>query len=108
MFLRFAGPVITLIGGVLGAYGTLLMCRPYHPFGTWGVVRHLLWICGRLLVGDDTQPRDKRSVTPNGFSTINPEKRDRTVAGVYVLVFSFIVQTIGAVLILVDLVVHPT
>jgi hypothetical protein len=51
MFLRFAGPVITLIGGVLGAYGTLLMCRPYHPFGTWGVVRHLLWICSRLLVG---------------------------------------------------------
>ena len=47
MLLRFAGPVITLIGGVLGAYGTLLMCRPYHPFGTWGVVRHLLWICGR-------------------------------------------------------------
>ena len=44
MFLHFAGPVITLIGGALGAYGTLLMCRPYHPFGTWGVVRHLLWI----------------------------------------------------------------
>jgi hypothetical protein len=107
MFLRFAGPVVTLIGGVLGAYGTLLMCRPYHPFGTWGVVRHLLWICGRLLVGD-TQAARQAIRDANGFSTINPEKRDRTVAGVYVLVFSFIVQTIGAVLILIDLVVHPT
>ncbi len=105
MFLRFAGPVITLIGVVLGAYGTLLMCRPYHPFGTWGVVRHLLWICGRLLVGDTTATRQAIR-DADAFSTINAENRDRTVAGVYVLVFSFIVQTIGAVLILVDLVVH--
>jgi len=40
------------------------------------------------------------------FSTINPENRYRTVAGVYLLVFSFVVQTIGAVLILVDMIVR--
>ncbi len=107
MLLRFAGPVITLIGGVLGAYGTLLMCRPYHPFGTWGVVRHLLWICGRLLVGDTATMRQAIR-DADAFSTINAENRDRTVVGVYVLVFSFIVQTIGAVLIVADLVVHPS
>jgi hypothetical protein len=106
MLLRFSGPIISLIGVVLGAYGTLLMCRPYHPFGTWDVVRHLLWICSRLLVGD-TQTARHAIRDANEFSTINPENRYRTVAGVYVLVFSFIVQTIGAVLILVDLVVHP-
>ena len=44
----------------------------------------------------------------DAFSTINAENRDRTVAGVYVLVFSFIVQTIGAVLILADLILHPS
>lgn len=107
MFLRFAGPIITLIGGMLGAYGTLLMCRPYHPFGTWGVVRHLLWVCGRLLVGDAGATRQAIR-DADAFSTINTENRDRTVAGVYVLVFSFIVQTIGAVLMIVDLVVHPS
>src|SRR5271166_2709510 len=106
MFLHFAGPVITLIGGVLGAYGTLLMCRPYHPFGTWGVVQHLLWIAGKVVTGN-TQAAREAIRDANDFSTINPENRDRTVAGVYVLVFSFIVQTIGAALILVDLVVHP-
>jgi len=106
MILPFAGPVITLIGGVLGAYGTLLMCRPYHPFGTWGVVRHLLWICGRVLAADTAATRQAIR-DADAFSTINAENRDRTVAGVYVLVFSFIVQTIGAVLILIDLVAHP-
>jgi len=40
------------------------------------------------------------------FSNINPENRYRTVAGVYLLVFSFVVQTIGAVLILVDMMVR--
>ena len=105
MFLRYSGPVITLVGVVLGAYGTLLMCRPYHPFGTWGVVRHLLWICGRVLAGDTARARQAIR-DANDFSTINPENRDRTVAGVYVLVFSFLVQTVGAVLILVDLMVH--
>ena len=107
MLLHFSGPVIALVGVVLGAYGTLLMCRPYHPFTTWGVVQHLLWIAGRVLTGN-TQAAREAIRDANDFSTINPEKRDRTVAGVYVLVFSFIVQTIGAVLILVDLVVHPT
>ena len=63
--------------------------------------------CGRVLIGD-TQAARQAIRDANDFSTINPEKRDRTVAGVYVLVFSFIVQTIGAVLILIDLVVHPT
>jgi len=106
MILRFAGPVITLIGGVLGAYGTLLMCRPYHPFGTWGVVRHLLWICGRVLAGDATATQQAIR-DADAFSSVNAENRDRTVAGVYVLVFSFVVQTVGAVLILVDLLVHP-
>ena len=105
MFLHFAGPVVTLVGGVLGAYGTLLMCRPYHPFGTWGVVRHLLWICGRVLAGDTAATRQAIH-DADKFSTINPENRDRTVAGVYVLVFSFLVQTGGAVLIIVDLMVH--
>ena len=107
MFLHLSGPLISLVGVVLGAYGTLLMCRPYHPFTTWGVVQHLLWIASKVLTGDVKAAR--RAIRDaNDFSTINPEKRDRTVAGVYVLVFSFIVQTIGAVLIVADLVVHPT
>jgi hypothetical protein len=105
MFLHFSGPIITLVGVVLGAYGTLLMCRPYHPFTTWGVVRHLVWIAGRVLAGD-TQAAKQAIRDANEFSTINPENRDRTVAGVYVLVFSFIVQTVGALLILVDMVVY--
>jgi len=42
MLLHWSGPIITLLGVVLGAYATLLMCREYHPFGTLAVIRHLL------------------------------------------------------------------
>ncbi len=69
-------------------------------------IRHLLWIAGKVLIGKTEAVREAIR-DANEFSTSNPEKRDRTVAGVYALVFSFIVQTIGAVLILVDLLVHP-
>jgi len=105
MVLHYSGPLITLLGVALGAWGTLLMCRPYHPFSTWGIVQHLLWILGRLVVGKMEEARQAvRSAEK--FSTINPENRYRTVAGVYLLVFSFVVQTVGAVLILVDMIAH--
>ena len=105
MLLHYSGPLVTLLGVVLGAWGTLLMCRPYHPFSTWAVVRRLLWICGRLLTGHVKEARQAIRDAEQ-FSNINPENRYRTVAGVYLLVFSFVVQTIGAVLILVDMIVR--
>jgi hypothetical protein len=71
------------------------------------VVQHLLWIAGKVLTGNAQAAREAIR-DANEFSTINPENRYRTVAGVYVLVFSFIVQTIGAVLIIADLMVHPS
>lgn len=107
MFLHLSGPIISLAGVVLGAYGTLLMCRPYHPFTTWRVVQHLLWIAGKVLTGDTQAARDAIR-DASEFATVNQENRDRTLVGVYFLVLSFIVQTIGAVLMLADLLVHPT
>ena len=41
MWLHFSGPVLTLVGVLLGIWGTLLMCRVYHPFSTWQVIPHL-------------------------------------------------------------------
>jgi len=105
MLLHYSGPVITLLGVILGAWGTLLMCRPYHPFSTWGIVKHLSWIAKQVLAGKLQDARDAIREA-EAFSTINPENRYRTVAGVYLLVFSFAVQTIGAALILVDMIVH--
>jgi len=100
--LHWSGPVITLLGVVLGAYGTLLMCREYHPFGTWGVFRHLCWIGGKLATGRTAEVRSALK-SASEFGRINPANQNRTLAGVYVLTFSFLVQTVGAVLILLDM-----
>jgi hypothetical protein len=100
--LHWSGPVITLLGVVLGAYATLLMCREYHAFGTWDIIRHLFWIAGKLATG---RTEDARNALKDAseFARINAANQYRTLAGVYVLVFSFLVQTVGAILILVDL-----
>lgn len=102
MLLHWSGPVITLLGVILGAYATLLMCREYHPFGTLAVIRHLLWIMRKLAVGKTLDVRAALKAATD-FARINPANRYRTLAGVYLLVFSFFVQTLGAVLILLDL-----
>jgi len=100
--LHWAGPIVTLLGVVIGAYATLLMCREYHPFTNGGMIRHLLWLAGRVMAGKAEEVRSALE-TASAFAESNPVNKTRTLAGVYVLVFSFFVQTLGAVLILVDM-----
>ncbi len=66
------------------------------------MIRHLLWI-GLKLAAGKTQEVRAALQTATDFARINPANRYRTLAGVYLLVFSFFVQTLGAVLILLDL-----
>jgi len=106
LILHFSGPILTLIGVVLAMWGTLLMCRPYHPFSTWKVIGHVFHVVSLLLRGN---PGGAQQTIANAsdFSKINDENRRLTLAGVYVLVFSFLIQSIGAALICLDLVAHP-
>jgi len=106
LVLHFSGPVLTLVGVVLGMWGTLLMCRPYHPFSTWKVVGHVFHVVSLLLRGNTTAAQ-QTIANASDFSKVNDENRRLTLAGVYVLVFSFLIQTIGAVLICIDLIAHP-
>jgi hypothetical protein len=99
--LTLAGPLITLLGVIAGAWGTLLMCRPYHPFGTWKVLIHLFSVAGMVVRGKFSEASDAIRGASD-FSSINPENRFRTLEGVYVLVFSFLLQTVGALLICAD------
>ena len=64
----------------------------------------VLWltISGR---GDEAR-RSLRNASD--FAKVNEESGVRTLAGVYVLVFSFFVQMIGAALIVIDILVHRT
>jgi hypothetical protein len=104
MFLTLSGPIITLVGVWLGLWGTLLMCRVFHPLGNlvlWEIFVVLwLYITGR---GNKARQSLKNASV---YETVNIANDFRTLGGVYVLVFSFFVQVIGATLIIVDLMVH--
>jgi hypothetical protein len=105
MILTFSGPVLTLIGVMLGVWGTLLMCRAYHPFKTWQVIRHIIATMMLYGRGRGRAAREEMSDASN-FAKLNEENRYRTLEGVYVLVFSFFVQMLGAALVIADLLVH--
>lgn len=107
MLLRLSGPVIGLLGVLLGAWGTLLMCRVYHPFTTWRVLLHLFSVAFRYIVGDRKGARQELK-DASEFAAVNQENKYRTLEGVYLLAFSFLVQTVGAALVIVDLLVHRT
>ena len=100
--LHWSGPVITLLGVVVGAYATLLMCREYHPFTNRGMIRHLFWMAGQLILGKREEVRSAL-LTASAFAHENAANKTRTLAGVYVLVFSFFIQTLGALLIVIDI-----
>lgn len=106
MWLHFSGPALTLVGVLLGIWGTLLMCRVYHPFSTWAVIPHLFSVLGKYLLGNVAAAQQALK-DASDFSKLNEENRYKTLEGVYLLVVSFFVQTIGAVLILVDMYLHP-
>jgi hypothetical protein len=93
--------VLTLLGVLLGVRGTLLMCRAYHPFQTSAVVWPILKTVGRVLRGDIAALEESVEATSD-LASLNQENRARTLAGVYLLIFSFFLQTLGAMLLVAD------
>jgi hypothetical protein len=105
MLLTLSGPLITLFGVMLGAVGTLLMCRAHHPFSTTRLVGHLFQIVWLYATGRMAEARQSLQ-DATLFGEVNRENRYRTLEGVYLLVFSFLIQIVGAVFIVVDTIVH--
>jgi hypothetical protein len=103
--LSLSGPVLTLIGMALGMWGTLLMVRAYHPFSTLRVVVNLLQVLALCLTGRMKQAGQLLE-DASRLAEINEENRFRTLVGIYLLVFSFLLQTLGAALIVIDTARH--
>ena len=90
------GPSITLLGVIVGVMGTLMICKPYHPFSYLAFVRHLLGVIWAFRRGAEEATRLIRIASQLG--AVNEEDRANSLMGVYVVFFGFVLQAIGAVL----------
>ncbi|HZL28667.1 MAG TPA: hypothetical protein VFC39_19235 [Acidobacteriaceae bacterium] len=106
MFLKLSGPIITLVGVWLGLWGTLRMCRVFHPLGNL-ILWEILVVMWLYITGRGNKARQSLE-NASTYAAVNRANDFRTLGGVYVLVFSFFVQMIGASLIVADLIVHKT
>jgi hypothetical protein len=98
---KLCAAVSSLIGVVLGVVGTYLMTSAYHPFNAQGVMYDFLHVVFLFLTF-----RWKRGLRMIGdaafFGEVNPEDRRRSLLGIYVLGVSFLFQTAGAALFVLD------
>ena len=97
--------VLTLIGVLLGLVGTYLMTTAYNPFGALGLVWNFFRVAG--LVARLQWAKARNLVRDAAFfGELNPENRGRSLAGIYLLFLSFVVQTVAAVLGICDVTRH--
>jgi hypothetical protein len=99
--------ILTLLGVITGVYGTYLMTAAYHPFDSegWGVTKNFFrvmvhfatfrWKSAKLLI--------RKAAF---YGEMNKEDRALSLAGIYVLSFSFLLQTVGAAFAIADVLFH--
>jgi len=101
---KIGAAVFLLIGVVVAVYGTYLMTTAYHPFKKLDLVRNMLRVSFRLVTiqwrAADDLIKDVASV-----ALANPEDRPTSLRGVYFLFVSFLFQTVGAILAVVDVLI---
>ena len=89
------------IGVVIGIIGTYLMTSAYHPFGAPGVSYNFVRVFWLFLTFRWKQAMEMLSDAAF-FGEVNREDRTRSLLGIYVLGISFLFQTAGAALAIVD------
>jgi len=103
---RVGAPVATGVGVILGVMGTFLICKPYHPFTVWGLVRHLRSVIWCAIRKGPSQASGLVR-TASRLSEINEEDRAKSLVGVYLVFLGFVMQAFGALLWTIDASLGP-
>ena len=103
---RVGAPIATGVGVILGVMGTLLICKPYHPFSVWGLVKHIFSLIPYAIRKGQSQASGLAR-TASRLSAINEEDRAKSLVGVYFVFLGFVMQAIGALLWTIDASLGP-
>ena len=103
---RVGAPVATGVGVILGVMGTFLICKPYHPFTVWGLVKHIVSLIPYAIRKGPSQASGLVR-TASVLSAINEEDRAKSLVGVYLVFLGFVMQAFGALLWTIDASLGP-
>jgi hypothetical protein len=101
--MALAAAILTLLGVLTGVYGTYLMTTAYHPFDSagWGVTKNFIRVMWRFAT---LRWKAAKTLIQKAafYGEMNKEDRALSLAGIYMLSFSFLLQTIGAAFAIAD------
>ena len=99
--LEITGAVLTLLGVVIGVYGTYLMTKFSHPFGPLGFTISMARTISGMMFGE--RENTKRYIEIAGkFAALKEQDKGESFVGLHWLFFGFFLQTLGAILIMID------
>lgn len=94
-----------LAGVIVAVYGTHLMTEEFHPFKIGELIKSLVITFFLLLTLQWKKANEL--VADISLTEVNPQDRSKALKGVYFLLMSFVLQTIGAALAVLDVIVGP-
>ncbi len=95
--LEVSGAVFTLLGGLIGAYGTYFVTKWYHPFQGLDFMGSLIAIAARLFLGRKRAAIAEIQAEAT-FGELNKEQKAESLFGAYLVLIGFAVQSAGALL----------
>jgi hypothetical protein len=93
--------IFSLAGVVIGTHGTYMLTRWYHPFSEGGFLASLRRMIWRKLTGKRAELARHLRVS-NALAKLKPEDESHSLDGIYWVFVGFVLQTFGAVLVLID------
>jgi hypothetical protein len=105
-FLEVGAAVLSLAGGLVGAYGTYLLTEWYHLFRGTGFVGSLVETVWMPLLGRKSQLIQKLRLNADFAKSLKEEDRAVSLFGVHLVLVGFGLQGIAAVLATADAILH--
>lgn len=99
--LELGGAGLTLLGVIIGVYGTYILTKWTHPLGWWGFnwsVLVMFW--NKLTRSEDRITRINEVSTK--LAAMSVENKAESLHGLHWVFFGFVLQTLGAVLLAFD------
>jgi hypothetical protein len=100
-FLEIGAAVLSLVGVIIGVWGTYLLTKFTHPLGFWAFTVGVIQMFGRKLGGQGEYNKRVHD-TAVILSRMRPEDKAESLHGLHWIFFGFILQTLGAVMAAVD------
>jgi hypothetical protein len=95
--------VLLFVGLFLGMVGTYLMTSAYHPFSQAELLGNFAEVCFRVLTFRWKSAWDLVRAVARAARTLKEEKKELSLAGIYFLFLSFIIQLVSAAFAIWDL-----